>query len=216
MPRDPLLRFQLIALVLVVPCMILVLVGLGTGDPWWVTGELILLALAGVVPSFVVQWQRPVVLWPWAAMEGVHREKSYAWFAGLGSREHQVVTILVGILILTLNRTFYSIAPLFSPLSPIHQEAPGSHLTGLVLALVGMAGLGFALQMGGAAGRLMLLSETEAAELQDLPMPALTHIELVLPQGKGTNDQADPKEGGHEISQAKVGEAEEIEPHPHH
>jgi hypothetical protein len=200
--RDPLLRFQLMALVLVVPCVLLVLVGLGTGDPWWVSGELTLLALTGVVPAFVVQWQRPVVLWPWEEMAGVNRSQSYGWFAGLGSQEHRVVTILVGVLILVVNRTLYQIAPIFSLLSPLRQEAPGSHVTGLLLALVGMVGLGFALQIGAAAGWLMLLSEAEQAELQGLPMPVLTHIELRLPQGKKTDQQAHPEQGGHEIPQA--------------
>lgn len=192
MLRDPLLAFQLLALPLAIPCLLLVGIGLGTGDPWWVTGELMLLGLLGVVPSFVLQWRRPLLIWPWAALPGVSRDQPPRWLPGLGTREHQVVTILAGVLVLVLNRMLYRIAPLFSELSPLRPEAPGSHLMGVLLAGLGMLGLGLTLQVGLAAARLWLLSETEQAELQGLPIPPLTEVVLALPQGKQTHQQADP------------------------
>ncbi|MEN9204544.1 MAG: hypothetical protein Q6J68_03585 [Thermostichales cyanobacterium SZTDM-1c_bins_54] len=189
MSRDPLLRFQLLALPLALPCLFLVLVGLGSGDPWWVPGELLLLGLAGVVPGFWVQWRRPLVLWPWTGLAGMDREP--AWLAGLGTRDHQVLTILVAVLLLVLNRLLYQVAPLFAGLSPLRATAPGSHLLGLLLGLVGMMGLGLTLQVGLAGVRLWLLSEMEQAELQGLPIPPLTH--LFLPEGKQTHQQAGPE-----------------------
>ncbi|GAB4213744.1 MAG: hypothetical protein OHK0012_10430 [Synechococcales cyanobacterium] len=161
---DALLWFQLSPLLLAFPCLVLTVVGLGTGDPWWVAGELTLVAVVGIVPAFMVQWRRPVVIMPWQPLEGV--TLPCRWWAGLATREHQVVTLLVGILMLALNRTLYTLAPLFSGLSPI-REAGGSHLTGLLLAVAGFVGLNFAMQISAAAGRILLLSDDEHRQLPE-------------------------------------------------
>ncbi|MCF2970806.1 low-complexity tail membrane protein [Synechococcus sp. Nb3U1] len=156
--------------ILVFPLWIgLTVIGLATGDPLFPVGvEQALVAVAGIVPIFVMQWRKPFNIFSLLvvsiAPDDLTPEQRRILAAFL-SPEQKILTVLAAILMLEVCERLYDFAPLFAPLTPSH----GTRIAGLVMAALGFWGANLFLQIPVSVARVLLLSEPELAQIEPIP-----------------------------------------------
>ncbi len=151
---------------------LVVLVGLATGDPLLPVGLEKLLVELAVLPVVWMQMWRPfyifsavVVTVPPAQLDERRRQV----LAGFQQSLYRFVVLpIVSALVVGYVGWSYDVAPLFASLSPIHQ-APGSRVMGLLIAVVGVLGMTLFAQVPAAVGLLLMHSDDEAQSW--LPVP---------------------------------------------
>lgn len=142
----------------------LMLVGMGTGDPFLPVGlEKFFLELA-VLPAVWMQSQRPFYIFSLLAValppDHLDEERRRILAGFQQSLYRYVVMPLVAVILVGYVGWGYEISSLFAPLSPIHQ-APGSRLMGGLIALAGILGLSLFSQVATAVGLLLMQPDRE-------------------------------------------------------
>ncbi|MEN9202488.1 MAG: low-complexity tail membrane protein [Thermostichus sp. DG_1_6_bins_120] len=156
--------------ILVFPLWIgLTLVGLATGDPLFPVGvEQALVAVAGIVPTFVMQWRKPFNIFSLLVVAVPPQDLTLEQrriLAAFLSPEQKILTVLTAILMLEVGERLYDIAPLFAALTP----GTGTRIAGLAIAAFGFWGANLFLQVPVAVARVLLLSEPELAQIEPVP-----------------------------------------------
>ncbi|NJL99436.1 MAG: low-complexity tail membrane protein [Synechococcaceae cyanobacterium SM2_3_2] len=151
---------------------LVVLVGLATGDPLLPVGLEKLLVELAVLPVVWMQAWRPFYIFSLVAVSVPSEqldERRRQVLAGFQQPLYRFVVLpLVSVLVVGYVGWSYDVAPLFASLSPIHQ-APGSRVMGLLIAVVGVLGLTLFAQVPAAVGLLLMHSDDEAQSW--LPVP---------------------------------------------
>ncbi|MGQ9838844.1 MAG: low-complexity tail membrane protein [Cyanobacteriota bacterium] len=147
----------------------LTLIGLATGDPLFPVGvEQALVAVAGIVPVFVMQWRKPFDIFSLLVVAISPQDLTLEQrriLAAFLSPEHKILTVLTAILMLEVCERLYDFAPLFAPLTP----GTGTRIAGLAIAAFGFWGANLFLQIPVAVARVLLLSEAELAQIEPIP-----------------------------------------------
>lgn len=157
-----------------VPLWILViLIGLATGDPLLPVGLEKLLVEWAVLPVVWMQAHRPFYIFSIVAVslppEELDQSQRQILTGFRQSLYRHVVLPGVSVVLVGFVGWCYHVAPLFARLSPIHQAA-GSRLSGLVIAVVGVLGLALFSQIPAAVGLLLVQPNDETQAWDPVPV----------------------------------------------
>lgn len=165
---DPFLWIQAAGIVLVPIGLLVVAMGLASGDPMlppWLEESLV--AVAGIVPIFLMQWFKPFYSFSLLAAalspEQLSEQRRRILSAFLTS-ETKLLAGLTAFLLLQFCKRIYEIAPLFESLTPVHFSG-GARLSGLVIASLGFLGANLFLQVSVSVIRILLFTDQEIASL---------------------------------------------------
>lgn len=169
---DPYLWIHLSGLAALPILLELCLLGLAVGDPLlppWL--ELFLVALLGIAPVLLMQWQRPFYIYSLVALtlkpEQLTTPQRTLLTLFRAQQGNRVPIILVPIVLVLILRQLYQVAPIAMGINPLPENA---RLLGLLVAALAFFGCNLFVQVPLSVVRVMLTSELKVAETEPYPV----------------------------------------------